>query len=43
MVKMVVYGRTNAYNKYRRYEPIWEIGTKVLGKVQKGISYADAL
>ena len=43
MIKAVVRGRTNAYGKYGRYKPKWYIGTDVLGKVQKGIIYADAL
>ena len=42
-VKMVVRVKSNAYGKYRRYGPIWYIGTEVVGKVQKGISYSDAL
>ena len=36
-------GITDAYYNYGRYELIWEIGKDIVGKVQKGISYADAL
>ena len=43
MVKTVVRSRTNAYDKYRRYKPIQDICTDVVGNVWKGISYADAL
>ena len=42
-VNTVVYGRTNTYDEYGIYKPIWDIGTDVVGKLQKGISYADAL
>ena len=42
-VKMVVRGRTNLYAEYRRYKPIWDIVTEVVGKVRKGVGYADAL
>ena len=41
MVNTVVRGITNAYDKYRKYKPIWGIGTDVVGKLRKGISYAD--
>ena len=40
-VKTVVRGRTNAYDEYGRYKPIRDIGTDVVGKVWKGIRYAD--
>ena len=42
-VKTAVCGRTNAYDKYGRYKPKRDIGTDVVGKVRKGIRYADAL
>ena len=42
-VNMFVFGRTDAYYNYGRYKPIWDIGTDVVGKVRKGISYDDAL
>ena len=42
-VKTVIQERTNEYYRYRRYETKRYIGTDVLGKVRKGISYADAL
>ena len=42
-VKMVIHGRTNTYGEYRRYEPIYDIGTDVVWKVRKGIRYDDAL
>ena len=42
-VNTVVRGRTNTYDKYGRYKPIRDIGMEVSGKVQKGISYDDAL
>ena len=42
-VKTVLRGRMNAYKKYVRYETILYIGTEILGKVNNGISYADAL
>ena len=35
--------RTGTYEKYRRYKPIWDIGTDAVGKLRKEISYADAL
>ena len=40
---MVVSGITDAYNKYGRYEHVWDICKDVLGKLWKGISYADYL
>ena len=43
MVKVVVQGIMNTYYKYRRYKPKRDIGTDVVGKVRKGIRYADAL
>ena len=43
MVKMFIYGRTNAYDEYRGYEPIREISTDIVGKVRKGVSYDEAL
>ena len=42
-VKTFVRGRTDAYGKYGRYENIQDIGTNLAEKVQKGVSYADAL
>ena len=42
-VKTFVRSRTDAYDEYGRYEPIQDIGPDILGKVQKGIRYADAL
>ena len=42
-VNTFVRGITDAYYNYGRYEPIWEIGKYIVGKVRKGISYADAL
>ena len=32
-IKMVVRGRTNAYDKYGRYKPKRDIFTNILGKV----------
>ena len=32
-VNTVVYGRTNTYDEYGIYKPIWEIGTDVVGKL----------
>ena len=43
MVNTAVRGRTDAYEKYGRYKPKWDIGADVVGKICKGISYADAL
>ena len=43
MVNTAVRGRTDAYDKYGRYKPKWDIGTDVVGKICNGISYADAL
>ena len=43
MVKTFVRGIMNAYDDYRRYEPLRDIGTDVVGKVRKGIRYADTL
>ena len=43
LVKTVVRGRTNVYDKYGRYKLIGYIGTGIVGKVQKGIRYADSL
>ena len=43
MVKTVVRGRKNVYDKYGRYKLIRYIGTGIVGKVQKGIRYADSL
>ena len=40
-MKTFVRGRTNAYDDYGRYKPIWDIGTDVVGKVQKRIRYND--
>ena len=42
-VKTVVCGRTNVYDKCGRYKPIQDIGTDIVKKVRKGISYDDAL
>ena len=42
-VKTAVCGRTNSYNKYRRYKPIRDIGMDVVCKLRKGIIYDDAL
>ena len=42
-VNTFVSGIKDAYYNYGRSKPIWEIGTDVVGKVRKGISYADAL
>ena len=42
-VNTFVRGITDAYYNYGGYEPIWEIGKDLVGKVRKGISYADAL
>ena len=42
-VNTFVCGITDAYFNYGRDEPIWEIGKDVVGKVRKGISYADDL
>ena len=42
-VKMFVRVRTDTYGKYRREKTIQDIGTYGVGKVRKGISYADAL
>ena len=42
-VKTVVRGRKNMCDEYGRKKPIRDIGTDVVGKVRKGISYADAL
>ena len=42
-VKAVVHCRMNAYENYVSCEPIQTICTDIVGKVQKGISYADAL
>ena len=42
-LKTIVRGKNSAHNKYVRYKPIWEIGTDVVGKVRKVISYNDAL
>ena len=42
-VKTVIQERTNKYYRYGRYEIKRDIGTDVLGKVRKGISYAGAL
>ena len=43
MVKRFVGVRTNMYVKYRRYKAIWYICKDIVGKVRKGISYADYL
>ena len=42
-VNMAVQGITNAYARYRRYKPKREIGKDIVGKVRKGIRYADDL
>ena len=42
-VNVAVQVRRNAYDRYGRYETKRDIGTDVVGKVRKGISYADAL
>ena len=42
-VKKFVCGRMDAYDKCRRYKPVRYIGTDIVGKVWKGVSYADAL
>ena len=42
-VNTVVQRRTNAYDKYGRYEPKRDIGTDTVQKVRKGISFAEAL
>ena len=42
-VNTVVRGKTNTYDKYGSYKPIRDIGREVVGKVLKGISYADSL
>ena len=42
-VKTVVRGRKNVCDENGRNKPIWDIGTDVVGKVRKGISYTDAL
>ena len=41
--KTVVRRRTNTYDEYRRFKPKQDICTDLVGKVQKGIIYADAL
>ena len=33
----------DVYYNYGRYKPIWEMGKDVVGKVRKGIIYADTL
>ena len=42
-LKTCVHGSTNMYDEYGRYKPIRDIGMEVVGKVRKGISYADDL
>ena len=42
-VKTFIYGSTDAYDNYGKYELIQEIGEDVVYKVQKGIRYANAL
>ena len=42
-VKTFICGSTDAYDNYGKYELIRGIGEDVVNKVQKGISYADAL
>ena len=42
-IKKVLHGTKNAYDDYRSYKPIQDIYTNVVGKVRKGIKYADAL
>ena len=42
-VNTFVCGRTDAYCNYGRYKPIWGIGTDVVWKARKGISYSDTL
>ena len=41
MVKTVIQGRTNAYDKYRGYKPKQDIDTDLVGKIWSSISYAD--
>ena len=43
IVGKVLRGRKDTYDEYRRYKPKWDICTDALGKVQKGVDYADAL
>ena len=42
-VKTFICGSMKTYDKYGRYKPIRDIGPYILGKVGKGIRYADAL
>ena len=42
-VNVSVQRRRNAYDRYGRYESKRGIGTDVVWKVRKGISYSDAL
>ena len=42
-VKTVLRGRTDAYDKYRRYEPVRDVGTDIVGQVRKGVRYDDSL
>ena len=38
-----VSGITDAYDEYGRYKPIQYIGTDVVSKVRKGVSYYNTL
>ena len=40
---MVIQGRMNVFGEYRMYKPKEGIGTYVVGKIQKRISYDDAI
>ena len=42
-VNKFIHGRTDAYDECGSYDPVWDKGTDVVGKVRKEISYADAL
>ena len=42
-VKTVLRGRTDAYDNYRRYEPVRDVGTDIVGQVRKGVIYDDSL
>ena len=42
-VNVAVQGRRNVYDRYGRYETKQNIGTNVVWKLRKGISYVDAL